>query len=78
MKLPGDVEVYPAHFAGSACGAGMSGKPSSTIAFERRWNPMLGKSRAELVAALADVPPKPADMERILRINQGRAERGSS
>jgi hydroxyacylglutathione hydrolase len=73
LKLPGDVEVYPAHFAGSACGAGMSGKPSSTIAFERRWNPMLTKTRAELVAALVDVPPKPAEMEQILRANQGRA-----
>jgi glyoxylase-like metal-dependent hydrolase (beta-lactamase superfamily II) len=73
LKLPGDVEVYPAHFAGSACGAGMSGKPSSTIAFERRWNPMLGKTREELVAALADVPPKPAEMAQILRANQGRA-----
>ncbi len=73
LKLAGDVEVYPAHFAGSACGAGMSGKPSSTIAFERRWNPMLTKTRAELVAALVDVPPKPAEMEQILRANRGRA-----
>lgn len=73
LTLPGDVEVYPAHFAGSACGAGMSGKPSSTIAFERRWNPMLQKTKDELVAALRDVPPKPAEMDRILRINQGRA-----
>jgi len=73
LKLAGDVEVYPAHFAGSACGAGMSGKPSSTIAFERRWNPMLGRTREELVAALAGVPPKPAEMAQILRANQGRA-----
>ena len=73
LKLAGDVEVYPAHFAGSLCGAGMSGKPSSTIAFERRWNPMLDKTREELVAALADVPPKPAEIALILRANQGRA-----
>jgi hydroxyacylglutathione hydrolase len=72
LVLPGDVEVYPAHFAGSACGAGMSGKPSSTIAFERRWNPMVQKTKNELVLALADVAPKPAEMERILRFNQGR------
>ncbi|HEX2733390.1 MAG TPA: MBL fold metallo-hydrolase [Polyangiaceae bacterium] len=73
LTLPGDVEVYPAHFSGSLCGAGMSGKPSSTIAFERRWNPLLSKSRDEFVAGLAEVPPKPAAMEQILRINQGRA-----
>ena len=72
MTLPDDVEVYPAHFAGSACGAGMSGKPSSTIGFEKRWNPMLRFCREELVAALADVAPKPAEMEQILRFNQGR------
>jgi hydroxyacylglutathione hydrolase len=44
LTLPDELEIYPAHFAGSACGAGMSGKPSSTIAFEKRWNPLLSKS----------------------------------
>jgi glyoxylase-like metal-dependent hydrolase (beta-lactamase superfamily II) len=72
LTLPDDLEIYPGHFSGSVCGAGMSGKPSSTIAFERRWNPLLSKSRAEFVAALSDVLPKPAAMEQILRINQGR------
>ncbi|HEY6562588.1 MAG TPA: MBL fold metallo-hydrolase [Polyangiaceae bacterium] len=72
LSLPGDLEVYPGHFSGSACGAGMSGKPSSTIAFEKRFNPLLSKSRDEFVAALSDVPPKPAAMEQILRSNQGR------
>ena len=72
LTLPDDIEVYPGHFAGSACGAGMSGKPSSTIAFEKRWSPLLSKSREEFVDALSDVPPKPAEMEQILRVNQGR------
>lgn len=74
LTLPDDVEVYPGHFAGSACGAGMSGKPSSTIAFEKRWNALLTKNRAEFVDALANVPAKPAEMDRILRNNQGRPE----
>jgi glyoxylase-like metal-dependent hydrolase (beta-lactamase superfamily II) len=74
LTLPDDLEVYPGHFSGSVCGAGMSGKPSSTIAFEKRWNPLLSKSREEFVEALSDVPPKPAAMERILRLNQGRDE----
>ena len=73
LTLPGDLEVFPAHFAGSACGAGMSGKPSSTIAFEKRWNPLLSLSRDAFIDALADVPPKPAAMEEILRINRGEA-----
>jgi hydroxyacylglutathione hydrolase len=72
LTLPDDLEVYPAHFSGSVCGAGMSGKPSSTIAFEKRWNPLLSKSREDFIEAIKDVPPKPAAMEQILRLNQGR------
>ena len=71
LTLPDDLEIYPGHFSGSLCGAGLSGKPSSTIAFERRWNPMLSLDREAFVAALADVPAKPADMERILAANRG-------
>jgi hydroxyacylglutathione hydrolase len=71
LVLPDDVEIYPGHFSGSLCGAGLSGKPSSTIAFERRWNPMLSLSREAFVDALADVPEKPAEMERILAANRG-------
>jgi hydroxyacylglutathione hydrolase len=73
LSLPDDLEIYPAHFSGSLCGAGMSGKPSSTIAFEKRWNPMLALDRAAFVEALADVPPKPAAMEEIIRSNSGYA-----
>jgi hypothetical protein len=51
----------------------LSGKPSSTIAFERRWNTMLALDREAFINALSDVPPKPAEMERILAANRGRA-----
>ena len=74
LTLPDDVEIYPAHFSGSMCGAGMSGKPSSTIAFEKRWNPLLSKPREEFIAALIDVPPKPDEMTQILAANRGRHE----
>lgn len=74
LSLPGEVEIFPAHFAGSACGAGLSGKPSSTIAFEKRWNPMLGKDRDTFVGLLAGQSHTQVEgMEAILRFNQGRA-----
>ncbi len=52
LGLPDVLEVYPGHFAGSACGAGMSGKPSSTIGFERRWNPLLLEIARAFIDAL--------------------------
>jgi hypothetical protein len=55
----------------------MSGKPSSTIAFEKRWNPLLAKSRVEFIDALADVPAKPPEMQEILKVNQGRGARAA-
>jgi glyoxylase-like metal-dependent hydrolase (beta-lactamase superfamily II) len=73
LTLPGDLEVFPGHFSGSLCGAGLSGKPSSTLAFERRWNTTLALDREAFINALADVPPKPAEMERILAANRGQA-----
>lgn len=73
LRLADDLEIYPGHFSGSLCGAGLSGKPSSTVAFERRWNPMLSMDRDAFIAALADVPAKPVEMERILAANRGLA-----
>lgn len=72
LTLPDDLEIYPGHFSGSLCGVGLSGKPSSTIAFERRWNPTLSLNRTQFIDALAEVPAKPKEMERILADNRGR------
>ena len=74
LPLPDGLELYPAHFSGSVCGAGLSGKPMSTIGFERQWNPMLSLGQQAFIEALAQVPPKPADMERILASNRGHGE----
>ena len=73
LSLPDEIEIYPGHQAGSACGVGLSGKPSSTLGFEKRWNPLLSKPRDEFVAAVREVPPHPAEMERMLRANRGLA-----
>jgi hydroxyacylglutathione hydrolase len=74
LSLPDAVEIYPAHFAGSACGAGLSGKPSSTLSFEKQWNPLLSADRETFVHELSSEPPAlPAGMDEILKFNQGRA-----
>ena len=73
LTLPDDIEIFPGHFSGSVCGVGLSGKPSSTIAFERRWNPVLSLDRPAFVEHLSAVPPKPAEMERMLAFNRGVA-----
>ena len=70
LTLPAELEIYPGHQAGSACGAGLSGKPASTIGFEKRFNPMLALSREAFVEALvADIPPPPQEMARIVAAN---------
>ncbi len=70
LTLPPELEIYPGHQAGSACGAGLSGKPASTIGFDKRFNPMLSMSMRAFVDALtAEIPPPPADMEGIVAAN---------
>ena len=70
LTLPAELEIYPGHQAGSACGAGLSGKPASTIGFEKRFNPMLSRSRDAFVETLTtDIPPQPPDMARIVEAN---------
>lgn len=70
LKLPLDMEIFPGHQAGSACGAGLSGKPSSTVGFEKRFNPVLGLSREAFVDALTvDIPPQPEGMTLFIEAN---------
>lgn len=71
LALPDHVEVYPAHFAGAACGKGLSGKPVSTVGFERRFNPALGFRHPDEFTSfvLADLPPPPAGFAEIRRRN---------
>ena len=74
LELPDGVEVYPGHVAGSLCGAAMSSKASTTVGFERRFNPMLGLAGVEeFVAAstAATSTPRPPNMKRIIELNRG-------
>jgi hydroxyacylglutathione hydrolase len=70
LHLSNKVEIFPGHQAGSVCGAGLSGKPSSTIGFEKRWNPGLAMDKAAFVDSLIkDLPPRPAEMDKMVAAN---------
>lgn len=70
LSLPDIVELFPGHQAGSVCGAGLSGKPSSTIGFEKRWNPGLSMSKADFIEnLLKEIPPRPAEMDKMVAAN---------
>jgi len=51
----------------------ISGKPMSTLVFEKRWNPVLNLDRIAFIEKMTTgMPPRPAQMESILRANEGR------
>jgi hydroxyacylglutathione hydrolase len=72
VELGDGVEVFPGHVAGSLCGAAMSSKASTTIGYERRFNPALQGELADFLdARLGPQPPRPPNMERIVELNRG-------
>ena len=74
FTLPGHVEVYPAHYGGSTCGGvNLSGKASSTIAYERRHNIALRQPDAAAFARFVaeTARPLPDDYARIKARNLG-------
>src|SRR5262245_15378384 len=74
LRLPDWVAVFPGHFEGP-CGKGMCGRPSTTIGFERLYNPLLQLDRGEFIARIGKgVPPRPLNMTAIEATNRGRAD----
>jgi glyoxylase-like metal-dependent hydrolase (beta-lactamase superfamily II) len=72
LKLPDNVQVYPAHGAGSMCGRNISADRSSTIGRERGSNYALRPMpREEFVAMMTqDLPPRPEYFARDADVNR--------
>src|SRR5262249_14651493 len=71
--LPDHIEVLPGAYSGSVCGRSLSGKPTSTIGFEKRFNKAFRiAEESEFVRAMvADVPPPPPQATQVRAINSG-------
>jgi hydroxyacylglutathione hydrolase len=70
--LPDGLEIAPGHGAGSMCGAGISGRPTSTLGFERVANPYLRADLTEMEfvrMVLERVPPFPDYYGRMKALN---------
>jgi hypothetical protein len=72
--LPDYLEILPGAYSGSVCGRSLSGKPMSTIGFEKRFNKAFGieDERDFVRAMLADIPPAPPQAAEIRAVNSGR------
>lgn len=73
--LPDYLEVLPGAFSGSVCGRRLSGKPISTIGFERRHNAAFRIEDEEefLRVMLNDIPPPPPRAAELRAANAGLA-----
>jgi len=73
LRLDDSVEVFPSHYAGSVCGKALSPKPSSTIGFERRFNPSLQfESKEKFVQFVTEnLPVQPPRFHKVRQFNLG-------
>jgi hydroxyacylglutathione hydrolase len=72
LTLPDEVEVYPAHGAGSLCGRQMGPEATSTIGKERRFNYALqARTCEEFIHLLTDtLPTRPEYFQRDVELNR--------
>ncbi|QDT75650.1 rhodanese-like domain-containing protein [Lacipirellula limnantheis] len=71
-ELPDHLQVWPAHGAGSACGKGLGAIPSSTVGYEKLFNPALQfDDEQEFVDyILTDQPETPFYFAVMKRVNK--------
>jgi len=75
LQLDDQIEVYPAHLAGSLCGRRIAPAPSTTIGHERLTNPMLAFTGREafVQSIITDLPPRPPNVAHIVHLNRTQA-----
>ncbi len=61
MDWPDYLQVWPAHGAGSACGKALGAVPTSTVGYEKMFNPSVraARSEREFVDFILDAQPEP-------------------
>lgn len=71
-KLPDYLQLWPAHGAGSACGKGLGAIPSSTVGYEKRFNPALQyhDEQAFVDYILSEQPEAPTYFAVMKRVNK--------
>ncbi|WP_339728244.1 MBL fold metallo-hydrolase [uncultured Gimesia sp.] len=71
-QLPDYLQVWPAHGAGSACGKGLGAIPSSTVGYEKRFNPALqyDNETSFVKYILEDQPEAPKYFAVMKRVNK--------
>lgn len=71
-QLPDYLQVWPAHGAGSACGKGLGAVPSSTVGYEKLFNPGLRYEDEEAFVRwlLTDQPEPPAYFAMMKKLNK--------
>jgi hydroxyacylglutathione hydrolase len=72
LDLPDHLQVWPAHGAGSACGKGLGAIPSSTVGYEKLFNPALQFEAEQSFVdyILADQPETPFYFAVMKRVNK--------
>lgn len=71
-QLPDHLQLWPAHGAGSACGKGLGAIPSSTVGYEKLFNPALQYTDEEEFVRyiLSDQPEAPKYFAVMKRVNK--------
>jgi hydroxyacylglutathione hydrolase len=70
LPLGDQTLLYPAHGSGSVCGGNIAGYDSSTIGFERTYNPAFVKTKEEFIASkLAERIPRPPYFRLMEKLN---------